>query len=121
MGINETIKQIQLSLKGRKLNLSNEKILQTDIQKIFEYSDIEFKREVKLGDLGIVDFMIDTLAVEIKIKNGTSAMNIYRQLERYSESSDIEGILLMTSKTMSLPGDINGKPVYVLSLGRSQI
>jgi hypothetical protein len=124
MGINKmkkTLIEIQKALKGRALNLSNEKLLQNNIAEAFQDANLDFKKEVKIDENNIVDFMIDTLAIEVKIKSKVSAMNIYRQIERYAKNDKVETILLMTSKTISLPNNINGKPIYILSLGRTQI
>lgn len=112
---------IQKALKGRALNLSNEKILQNDIAEVFIDNNICFKKEVKIDDKNTIDFMIDGLAIEIKITSNVSKMSIYRQVERYAKSDKVDAILLMTSKTMTLPMDINNKPIYVLSLGRTQL
>ncbi len=112
---------IQRAIKGRRLTLSNEKILQRELSLAFDDASLEYKQEVKLGELGIVDFMFDSLAVEVKIKGQASTMSIYRQIERYSESESVDSILIITSKTMSLPSTINNKPIYILSLGRTQL
>lgn len=112
---------IQKSLKGKQLNLSNEKLLQMDIEESFKSYGLDFKREVFLDKNNIVDFMISELAIEVKIHGKASAMSIYRQLERYSKIDKVGAILLLTSKTMSLPLEINNKPVYILSLGRIQL
>lgn len=119
--LEQTLNDIQKSLKGRKLNLSNEKKLQEEIREAFQGHVIDYKREVCLENNGIVDFMIGTLAVEVKIKGQVSAMSIYRQLERYAKSDKVEALLLVTSHTMSIPETINGKPAYLLSLGRTQL
>lgn len=119
--IESILKNIQLSLKGTSLNLSNEKLLQNDIAVAFEKHNISFKKEVKLDEKNTVDFMIDNLAIEIKITSKVSAMNIYRQIERYAKNEKVAAILLMTSKTMRLPENIFGKEIYILSLGRTQL
>ncbi|AHJ13135.1 DUF5131 family protein [Sulfurospirillum multivorans] len=115
------INQVGMSLSKRRLNLSDEKLLQNDIASAFDHSSIAYEREVKIKDKSIVDFMIGTLAIEVKIRGNGSAMSIYRQIERYCDSDQVEAILLLTSKTMTLPETINGKAVYVLSLGKTQL
>lgn len=119
--INEILKNIQLSLKNSSLNLSNEKLLQNDIATAFEKHNIGFKREVKLDEKSTVDFMIENLAIEIKITSKVSAMNIYRQIERYAKNEKVAAVLLMTSKTMRMPESVFGKDIFVLSLGRTQL
>jgi hypothetical protein len=105
---------------NRTLTLSNEKILQNEISTIFTNNNIPFEKEFRLDDKNIVDFMINGLAIEIKINSKVSRMNIYRQLERYALNDKVETILLISSKTMTLPESINNKPIYILQLGRTQ-
>lgn len=119
--IETTLKNIQLSLKGASLNLSNEKLLQNDIAIAFEKHNISFKKEVKLDEKSTVDFMIEDLAIEIKISSKVSAMSIYRQIEKYAKNEKVAAVLLMTSKTMRMPESVFGKEIYILSLGRTQL
>lgn len=121
MKYNNILIEIQKSLKNTRLNLSDEKLLQNDIAKALEKNNLSFKREVKLDEKNTVDFMIDNLAIEIKIASKVSAMSIYRQIERYAKNEKVEAILLMTSKTIRLPEKIFGKEIYILSLGRTQL
>jgi hypothetical protein len=119
--IEKKLELIQLALRGRRLSLNDEKKLQIEIAGAFAAYGIECTREVHLDKNNIVDFMIDGFAIEIKIRTKVSAMQIYRQLERYCAFPEVEALMLMTSKAMSLPDAINGKPVYVLSLSRTQL
>lgn len=117
----EILNKIQTSIKNKKLNLSNEKLLQNDLEKYFKESNLDFKREFKIGSNSILDFFIDGLAIEVKIQSKSSNLNIYKQLEKYSEFEEIKNILLITSKSLSLPSQINNKPLYILNLSKSQL
>lgn len=117
----ELLSKIQTSMRGRRFSLGDEKRLQAELAEAFADAGIVFEREVHLDKNNIVDFTIDGLAIEIKIRTKVSAMQIYRQLERYCAFPEVEALMLMTSKAMSLPDAINGKPVYVLSLSRTQL
>lgn len=121
IGSDAVLVEIQKALKRKRLDLSDEKRLQSDIASAFTNHGIPFSREVAVGAGDIVDFMVGGIALEVKIRGGGSAMNIYRQVERYCKSDQVEVLVLMTAKTMTLPESINGKPVYVLSLGRTQL
>ncbi len=121
MKLENTLIDIQRALKGRRFDLGCEKRLQAGIEEAFAANELAFRREVSLDEKNIVDFMINSLAIEVKIYTKASAMSIYRQLERYAKNDTVGAILLITSKTMSLPQSINGKPAYVLSLGRAQL
>ncbi len=97
--------------------LSNEKLLQADIETVLSDKGIAFEREVHLSASDIVDFMIDGVAVEVKIKG--SAREIYRQLERYAAHERVEALVLATNRPMGLPLQINGRPARMVLLGRN--
>ena len=115
------INMVGMTLCKTRLNLSDEKLLQNDIAKAFDNMGISYKREVRIDDKCIIDFIIGRLGIEIKVKGGGSTMNIYRQIERYCVNEHIDALLLLTSKTMRLPETIANKAVYVISLGRTQL
>lgn len=117
----ELFLKIQTSMRGKRFSLGDEKRLQIEIAEAFTSHNIDFTREVHLDKGSIVDFMIDGLAIEVKIRTKTSTMQIYRQLERYCVFPEVEALMVMTSRAISLPDTINGKPVYILSLSRTQI
>lgn len=103
------------TLTRSRMDLSSEKRLQSEMEIVFNNAGIKFQREHRLDKTSVVDFFIDGMAVEVKIKG--SAKNIYRQLERYAAFQEVKAIVLVTRKTMGLPPDIQGKPCYVISLG----
>lgn len=113
--------QITNALRGRRLSLQNEKRLQQEIEKALTENGIAHEREVHLNDESIVDFMVGSIAVEVKIKTKANAMSIYRQMERYAEFEQVETLLLITGRTLSLPDIINNKPVYMMTLSRTQL
>ena len=102
-------------LKGIRFDLSSEKYLQSQIRE--QLSDLDIKDEYRLTPTDIVDFFIDGLAIEVKIKG--SATLIYRQCVRYMNSEKTTSLLLVTNKSMGFPEEINGKPCYVLNLGKA--
>jgi hypothetical protein len=82
-------------LHAHRLPLSDEKALQVGMASVFTAADLAFEREVRLSDADIVDFMIGTVAIEVKI--GGSRRAIYRQLERYCLHDRVGGIILATN------------------------
>lgn len=103
-------------LTTHRLPLSDEKLLQKAIGDVFETASLDFAREVHLGPRDIVDFMIEGVAVEIKIKG--NRRSIYRQIERYCGHDAVISIVLATNVPMALPIDICGKPASIAALGR---
>lgn len=103
-------------LTTHRLPLSDEKVLQEAIRDVFEAASLDFDREVHLGPRDIVDFMVEGVAVEVKIKGARRA--IYRQLERYCGYDAVAAIVLATNVPMALPIEIGGKPTAIAALGR---
>ena len=112
-------------LKGLRLSVNDEKLLQGELETLFIYGIkriIEdrstLKREYPLEGAGRVDFFVTAgSAIEVKIKGSPKA--IYRQLEKYSKNEEVKELILITSKTMTLPETINGKPAYCLNISQA--
>lgn len=99
--------------------MKDEKSVQAAIAVILDSHGIEYKREVKLSETDIVDFMLPGgVAVEVKL-NKAQKREIYRQCKRYCEHEQVKVIVLMTATIMGFPPEIEGKPAYYVSLGRS--
>jgi hypothetical protein len=105
-------------ISGRRFNLGDEKVLQSEIAAVLTGLGIEFKREVRLGPGDIVDFMFsDGLVAEVKIKAARRA--IYLQCKRYCAHETVSGLVLITATALGFPEAIDGKPTYIASLGRA--
>lgn len=111
------IATIYQSLSQYKFCVTDEKTLQGEISQVLANLGIPHKREVRLSNRDIIDFMIEGMGIEIKIKG--TANDIYRQCQRYCEHSKVQQLLLVTNRAMGFPSKINGKPCYVLHLGKS--
>lgn len=76
-------------------------------------------REVQLSPSDRVDFMVDGVAIELKVKCSTN--EILRQLARYAQHDSVREILLLSvtrAPLLKLPPTLNGKPVRGLHIGR---
>lgn len=111
--------KIQELLKDKKLIVSDEKQLHRQLIKLFGNTSgfPVFQMEYSLGIKGRVDFFISGSAIEVKIKGSPKA--IYRQLKLYAEHDEVKEIILITAKTMTLPGTINGKPAGCINISQS--
>lgn len=107
-----------VSLLGRhRFPLAREKETQSAIAAALTALDLEFRREVDLGDRNIIDFLVGGIGIEVKIAG--SARAIHRQCVRYCETGRLSGLILATSKASGFAADIAGVPCFVLSLGRA--
>lgn len=109
--------QLLTLLGSIRAPLEDEKATQQEIAKQLDAAGVEYKREVRLAPGDVVDFMIDGVAVEVKIKGNRA--QIIRQLERYSAHDVVRQIVLLTSRSLLLPATIGGKPARSVSLSRA--
>ena len=105
-------------IRAAKIDLSNEKRAQADVEQILTDAGIEFRREVRLSALDIVDFMVEGLAVELKLR-GANKKDVFRQLRRYARHPSVETLLLASNMSMGLPAQIEGKDAYFVKLGEA--
>ncbi len=109
--------QIASTLQRLRIPLSNEKAAQDAIERAFKDAGLPCEREVRLSPGDIVDFMVGTIAVEVKIYG--QRREIFRQLTRYAQHERVKELLLVTNLAMGLPPEINGKPARRIDLGRA--
>jgi len=110
----EIIDQIKQAIRNKRLPVHDEKLLQGKIEQELIKCGLNVKREYAFDKKDIVDFFIDGVAVEVKIKG--SSMAIHRQLKRYATYVEVKQIVLITAKHMGLPTDINGKPATLIHI-----
>jgi hypothetical protein len=109
-----TASTVMQALAGKRLPLQNEKLLQAELANLLP----KFFREYHLADgLGIIDFYYFNSKIGIEVKIKGNRKDIYRQVTRYCQSSEINVLILLTNRAMGLPEFINGKPCYVVNLG----
>lgn len=98
-----------------RLPLHDEKELQRSIAVILPLP--LFEPEYELDERNIIDFFGGGIGIEVKI-NG-SKRSIFNQCNRYCQFPVIKEFILVTNKSMGLPETINGKPCYVVNLGKA--
>lgn len=105
-------------IRTTKLDLSTEKRAQADFERRLQESGISYQREVRLSDTDIVDFLIDGIAVEFKLRTkGKKA--VYKQLCRYATHDQVKQVVLASCTSMGLPQQIDGKDTYFVKLGEA--
>lgn len=103
------------TLSRFQFHYANEDELQRGIAAALESADMAYLREYQLTPQDRLDFLVDDLAIEVKI--GSSAAAVLRQIARYAQHEKIAGILLVTARGHhALPESFAGKPVLVHSL-----
>ena len=107
-------------LKTQRFVFKDEKDLQFQISTTLTNLEINHGREFEFipGCGDIIDFMIpDYIGMEIKIKGGKT--DIYKQIRRYCKHSTILHLILVTTRNMQLPKDIEGCKCYVVNLNQA--
>jgi hypothetical protein len=103
-------------IEARRWPLSDEKRLQETLSNELLAGGFVFEREALLVGVGIIDFMVMDVGVEVKIKG--AKREIYRQCERYCGHERVHGLVLVSNVAMGMPAEINGKPIFIASLGK---
>lgn len=106
-------------LERLRLDLSQEKLAQGELEKILQTAGIAFEREKRLSDQDIPDFLlnVDGVGIALELKTRAQRKAIYRQLERYAQHGEVDAVLLYTGTAMGLPATINDKPARTVSMG----
>lgn len=106
-------------LSRHRFDLSDEKVTQGQIAEALLAGGIEHRREVRLSQHDRPDFLLSDsgLAIEVKLRAGR--MDIWRQLVRYAAHEAVRGLMLVSNTAMTLPAETAGKPLFLVSLGRS--
>ncbi len=75
------------------------------------------QHEVKLGPRCRIDLMCGGVGIEIK-RGKPASSALLNQLQRYAACDQVDGLVLVVEKSVTLPPVLNGKPVKVLCLNR---
>ena len=104
-------------LRSRRFRLNTERQVQDGIDAELARAGIAFERECRLSAADVVDFLVEGIALEVKISGGT--LDIYRQLERYAAHDRVQSIILASNVATTMPEEIKGKPTHFVNLGRA--
>jgi hydroxylamine reductase (hybrid-cluster protein) len=115
---NMEVEQIIKLLSKYKFPLQDEKETQVLIENVLSEAGIKFKREYKISDKDQPDFLIDSgIVLVVKIKG--RPVDILCQCQRYCQHNMVSILILITNKLIGFPSEINGKPCYVINMGKS--
>ncbi len=80
-------------------------------------SGIAWEHEVKLAPRCRIDLMCGGVGIEIK-RGRVDRTHLLAQLTKYAQCPQVEGLILVTEKTVALPRMLCGKPLRLLCLNR---
>lgn len=79
-------------------------------------ADVPFRHEAPLAPRCRIDFLCDTVGIEIK-RGRPDKTPVEKQLKRYAETGKLTALILLSEKALpSLPGFVCGIPIYPVSL-----
>lgn len=80
-------------------------------------ASLPWEHEVKLAPRCRIDLMCGSVGIEIK-RGKVEKARILTQLQKYAACEQVEGLILVTEKTVPVPHAIYGKPVRLICLNR---
>ena len=110
------VPRVCLALASYRYTFQDEVSLQNGIQEVLEAKAVAFKREFRLDAKSRPDFMLGSVAIEVKIKG--SVAEFLRQAHRYLLHEQVSALIVVgTPKWLPLvPSELAGKPVYAVRL-----
>lgn len=108
--------QLSILLEKFRFRFATERDLQDGIEAVLRDAKIQYKREHSLNKSDRPDFMVGTIAVEVKIKGSIS--DLLRQASRYAACDEVSAILVVgTPHWLSrIPPGLGGKPLRSIRL-----
>lgn len=113
------IEHIFKILSKQRFCVESEKETQKQISDALTHYHVVHKREFALDKSNIIDFLIKESGVGIEVKIKGQKMAIYKQCERYCTFDEVKSLILITSKSMGMLEEINGKPIFVINISKA--
>jgi hypothetical protein len=112
-----TLDQVLDVIRGHRFLYTNEDELQEGIAAALAQSEpaLTVLREVRLSERDRIDILVDA-AIGIEVKVAGSQTHPWDQLKRYAEHDAIEALVLVTNRVYTLPDEVGGKPLRLVSL-----
>jgi hypothetical protein len=114
--VDATPQEVAALLRSVRFNYVSEDELQRGIEQVLTEAKVTFEREVRLAPHDRIDFIVNGLGIEVKVRGATN--EVIRQVQRYQEYERITAVMLVTtcSRHRDIPEMLRGKPVYVVVL-----
>ncbi len=87
------------------------------IETALSRAEISCAHECKLAPRCRIDFLAGRVGIEVK-KGRPDRNALLRQIARYLASNELDALIVVTQRAVSLPEAIGGKPVRLVSLNR---
>lgn len=95
-----SVEELVKLIRAHKFHFKDESDLQDGIEQVLKKAGVAYEREKRLGDLGIIDFLIDgRMGVEVKIKGSPSA--VARQVLGYLDAKAVEEMVVISTRVFA--------------------
>lgn len=112
------LESILTALRGIRIPAQpEENEIHTCIAEALHAAGLPFIHEFRLAPGRRIDFACGSIGIEVK-KGRPAASVLRKQLERYLESPQLSAVIVVMQRPCSLPAQICGKPVHIISLNR---
>ena len=116
--VSEKISRMTRALSALRIPLIvNEYQLHEHIAAALSDGGFVIQHEAVLGPRCRIDFLVDRIGVEVKRGKPQKAA-LLRQCSRYLASDQIDALILVLDTSVSLPREMNGKPLITFGLNK---
>lgn len=111
------IDDLSAVIRARRYTYAQETDLHLGIEAALREAGYSPTPEVRLAPRDRIDFVVDRVGIEVKIKGPRDTL--HRQLLRYAESALLDELLVVTTCRghRGLPTEVGGKPLTVTVIG----
>lgn len=115
--IMDRMTEIVRLIESRKINTTTEANIQRDVANLLREAGFHPDEEVQLDAASRIDIMVGSIGLELKAR--APRRKVYSQLERYTASPLLKGLVLVTGSTWPPMHEIQGVPFMRASLARA--
>lgn len=116
--VSDKILRLTRTLSGLRIPLIvNEYQLHEHIAAALRDGGFVIQHEANLAPRCRIDFLVDGIGIEVKRGKPQKAALI-RQCTRYLTSGQLEALILVLDTSVSLPRELNGKPLVTFGLNK---
>ena len=104
------LRQIRLRRAGEEIYYIHPRIAE-----VLDRAGLCYKHEVRIDPRMRLDFLLDGIVIEAK-RQRPDPYRLLKQLEKYTGSDQVAGVVVVAERSVPVPSEINGKPIRFLSL-----
>lgn len=118
-GGQQMVERVLGALRELRIGIvQNEYIIQNLIEELFIKHDIAYQKEYRLAPRNRIDFLVEG-GIGVEVKRGKpNRTAVTKQLERYASFGEIETIILVVERNVSIPHTVMGKKCILFGLNR---